>query len=386
MTNYQDAAKSFLPVYARAPVTIESAEGCWLTAQDGKKYLDFGAGVAVLNLGHGHPAVKQAVAKQLEKVWHTSNHFWHQPIIDLAKKLNRRFPQSQVFFCNSGTEANEALIKYARKATGCSGIVALEQSFHGRTCGALSITGQSAKRDIFAPLLPNVTFVKINDVAALSTAINANVGLVIMEAVQGEGGVWPVAPEFAQAARELTKKTGSLLAVDEIQCGVGRTGTFFGFDRLGIRPDLVSMAKGLGNGLPIGALLVAEEVAGAFGAGDHASTFGGNPVACAAANAVLDELTGEILDNCIRQGRRLREAAAEFSGVKSVRGEGLLIGIEIEGAASAAVAACRDRGLITTAAGANVIRLSPPLIVSESEVDQALTIAREALDAIKVSS
>jgi len=364
-------------------MTVASAEGCWLTMADGKKYLDFGAGVAVLNLGHCHPHVKKAAAEQLDRVWHASNHFWNQPMIDLATKLGQKFPRSQFFFCNSGTEANEALIKYARKATGRSGIVALEQSFHGRTCGALSITGQPAKRDIYAPLLPNVKFVPINDIEALRAAVDDTVGLVIMEPVQGEGGVWPVDVEFAKAAREITRKNGSLLAIDEIQCGVGRTGTFFGFERLGVRPDLVSMAKGLGNGMPIGALLVADEAAGGFGPGDHASTFGGNPVACAAASAVLDALTDDVLANCDRQGKKLRAAVSSFKGVKSVRGEGLLIGIELESPAATAVAACRERGLVTTAAGANVVRLSPPLIVNDSEVASALEILESALKSLQ---
>ena len=368
-----------LPVYNRSGLTIESGAGVWLKTDDGRSLLDFSSGVAVVNLGHRHPEVLEAASAQLNRIWHTSNHFWSSPMVGLANRLSDRFGGAEVFFCNSGAEANEAVIKYARKATGRPGIVALNQSFHGRTCGALSLTGQPAKRDIFRPLLPGVSFVDANDIEGLKAAVTDQVGLVIMEAIQGEGGVRPLTREYVQAARAITRDRGALLAIDEIQCGVGRTGTFFGFETLQVRPDLVSMAKGLANGLPIGAMLVSTEACGAFGVGDHATTFGGNPVACAAACSVVDAVTDDLLENCRRQGERLRAGVKDFAKVREVRGRGLLLGCELDMSAADAVAACREHGLIATVAGANVLRLTPPLVIKNEDVETGLKILSKVL-------
>jgi len=365
---------ALLPTYKRAEIVIVDGRGAWLKSEDGRDLLDFSSGVAVVNLGHQHPAVKAAVHAQVDGVWHSSNHFWTRPMAELASRLSDKFGGAQVFFCNSGAEANEAVIKYARKSTGRSGIVALNKSFHGRTCGALSITGQPAKRDMFYPLLPDVRFVDANDGDGLAAAIDGSVGLVIMEPIQGEGGVYPLEPQFAALARELATRHGALLAFDEIQTGVGRTGTFFGHEALGVRPDLVSLAKGVANGLPIGCMLVAGEAAGAFGPGDHATTFGGNLVACAAGCATLDALSDEILQNAVAQGTRLAAAVQAMPSVKSVRGRGLMIGVDADRPAAELVAACRDRNLITTVAGTNTLRLSPPLIIGAKEVDFALSV------------
>ncbi len=369
-----------LPAYARAGVTFERGEGVWLVADDGRRYLDFVAGIAVVGLGHRHPAVSAAAHAQLDRLWHVSNLFWTRPMAELAERLSARFGGAEAFFCNSGAEAIEAALKYARKATGRAGIVALEGSFHGRTLGALSVTGQPAKRAAFEPLVPGVSFARLNDADSLRAACaDEPPACIILEPVQGEGGVRPATPEFLVAAGALASDKGALLVLDEIQTGIGRTGTFFAFEQLGVRPALVAVAKGLANGLPIGCLLVADEAAGAFVPGDHASTFGGNPVACAAACAVLDALTDELLTGVRVLGTRLAERLAGLPGVLETRGLGLLVGAELDRPAAEVVAACLERGLLVSSAGERVLRLTPPLTVGADEVDQALIILAEAL-------
>jgi acetylornithine aminotransferase len=364
-----------MPLYPRADVTFVEGDGCRLVDSSGRAYLDFGAGIAVVSLGHRHPAPLAAAHAQLDRLWHVSNLYWTEPQVELAEKLAARLPGAQAFFCNSGTEAVEAAVKLARKLTGKPGIVALEGSFHGRSTGALAATGQPAKRAAFEPLLPGVRFARLNDVESLALAIGPDTGLVLLEVVQGEGGVRPADARFVQAAAQLAAEAGALLCVDEIQTGVGRTGSFFAFEQVGIRPDLVTMAKALANGLPIGALLATDS----FAVGDHGSTFGGNPVACAAAVAVLDEVTDELLANVRRQGARLAAGLAELAGVVEVRGAGLLVGVETERPAAELVTRCHERGLVVLTAGEHVLRLAPPLVVGDAEVDEALSILREVL-------
>ena len=278
-----------LPTYARADVTIVRGEGARVWDDAGRAYLDFGTGIAVAGLGHRHPAVTAAAHAQLDRLWHASNLYWTEPMLLLASRLSERFGGAQSFFCNSGAEANEAALKVARKATGRSRIVALDGGFHGRTMGALSATGQPSKWEGFGPLVPGFSFAKPNDVESLEAAVapGGELAAIMLEPVLGEGGVLPLDHTFVDAAAEIAREVGALLVLDEVQAGLGRTGTFFAFEQLGIEPDLVTLAKGLGNGLPIGALLVREGVAEAIGPGDHGSTFGGNPVACAAACAVV---------------------------------------------------------------------------------------------------
>lgn len=357
-----------LPTYARADLTIVRGEGASVWDEAGRRYLDFGAGIAVVGLGHGHPAPLAAAREQLERLWHASNLYRTEPGEELATKLSERFGGSRAFLCNSGTEAVEAALKYARKASGKPGIVALEGGFHGRTLGALSATGQPAKREPFAPLVPGVRFVPPNDVQALRAAVDDDVGLILLEPILGEGGVLPLDTEFVAAATELP----ALLCLDEVQTGVGRTGSFFAFEHVGVRPDLVTLAKGLGNGLPIGALLVADEVAEAFEPGDHGSTFGGNPVACAAACAVVDAIDDELLENVRRRGAALASGLALLAGVVEVRGRGLLLGAVIDRPAAEVVVACRERGLLVLTAGDDVVRLAPPLTIGAEDVDRAL--------------
>jgi acetylornithine/N-succinyldiaminopimelate aminotransferase len=289
--------------------------------------------------------------------------------------LSARFGGAQAFFCNSGAEANEAALKYARKATGKHGVLALTGSFHGRTAGALSVTGQAPKRAAFEPLLSGVRFIPPNDVDALRAAMSDEIGLVLLEPVLGEGGVVPLTQEFVAAARELD----ALLAFDEVQTGVGRAGTFFAFEQLGVRPDLVTLAKGLANGLPIGCLLVADDAAGAFAPGDHGSTFGGNPVVCAAALAVCDAVDDDLLARVRANGARVLAGVRELPHVVDARGVGLLIGAELDEAAQPFVDAALDAGLVCLTSGENVLRLAPPLVVGADDVEHALKVLAEVL-------
>jgi acetylornithine/N-succinyldiaminopimelate aminotransferase len=370
-----------LETYPRADVTFEWGEGCWLVSSDGRNYLDFCGGIAVVGLGHRHQAPLAAAREQLDRLWHVSNLYWTRPMADLASALSSRFGGAQAFFCNSGAEAVEAAIKYAHKATGKNEIVALEGSFHGRTTGALAVTGQPAKRAAFEPLRPGVSFARLNDIPSLHEAVTSTTGLILLELVQGEGGVQPAAPDFVEAATTLAAELGALLCFDEVQTGVGRTGTFFAFEQIGIKPDLVTLAKGLANGLPIGCLLVANESAGAFAAGDHASTFGGNPTPCAAACAVVDALDGELLAHVHLVGEQLFAGLTRLPHVHEVRGRGLLIGAELDCPAGPVVDACLDAGLLVSSAGANVLRLTPPLVIEEQEVEAGLAILKEVLSA-----
>jgi acetylornithine/N-succinyldiaminopimelate aminotransferase len=364
-----------LPTYARQDVTFVSGQGAWLVADSGERYLDLVAGIAVVGLGHCHPAPLAAAREQLDRLWHTSNLYWTEPMIELAERLSARFGGAQAFFCNSGAEAIESALKYARKATGRPGLVALEGSFHGRTLGALSVTGQPAKRAAFGPLVPGVTFATLNDVESLVAAARPDTGAILIEPVQGEGGVHPATLEFLAAARTLADELGALLVLDEVQTGVGRTGTFFCFEQSGIRPDAVTLAKGLANGLPIGALLVSYEAAGAFSPGDHASTFGGNPVTCAAACAVVDALTDELL-----AGVREKEAIVR-SRFPHARGRGLLLALDVDRPASQVVQAAFERGVLVCTAGERTVRLTPPLTITTEELEHGLAVLQEVLSA-----
>lgn len=361
-----------LPTYARADVTFVRGDGCRLWDADGREYLDFVGGIAVVGLGHGHPAPLAAAHAQLDRLWHVSNLYWSEPMLELAARLSARFGGAQAFFCNSGAEAVEAALKYARKATGKPGVVALDGSFHGRTTGALAATGQPGKRAAFEPLLPGVTFAAPNDAESLARAADDATGLILLEPVLGEGGVRPLAPGFLAAARKLADELGALLAFDEVQTGVGRTGTFFAFEASGVEPDLVTLAKGLANGLPIGCLLAADAAPRGFEPGDHASTFGGNPVACAAACAVVDAVDEELLSAVRAAGSRLAAGLAGLPGVIEVRGRGLLLGAEFDRPVAPIVDACRAAGLLVLSAGETVLRLTPPLTVAPADVDRAL--------------
>jgi predicted acetylornithine/succinylornithine family transaminase len=374
-----------LPTYERADVTIVRGEGTRVWDSDGREYLDFGGGIAVVGLGHAHPAPLAAASAQLERLWHASNLYRTEPAEELAARLSERFGGARAFFCNSGTEAVEAAIKYVRKATRKPGVVAVEGGFHGRTLGALSVTGQPAKRAPFEPLTPGARFVPADDIAALREAVGADVGLILLEPVVGEGGVRPLAPEFVAAAARAAEDAGALLCLDEIQTGVGRTGTFFAFEQLGVRPHLVTLAKALANGLPVGALLVSDEAPAGLVPGEHGSTFGGNPVSCAAACAVVDAIEDELLENVREQSEALQNGLVELRGVTEVRGRGLLLGAELDRPVQAVLDECRMRGLLVLSAGATVLRLAPPLTVDRDEVVRALALLHEAFEATFVA-
>ena len=370
-----------LPTYARADVTIVRGEGCRVWDDAGREYLDFVAGIAVVGLGHRAPGPLAAAHEQLDRLWHASNLYWTEPMLQLASALAERFPGGKAFFCNSGAEANEAGLKIARKATGRTRIVALEGGFHGRTLGALSATGQPGKWEGFGPLVPGVAFARPNDVESLEAALApaADTALILLEPVLGEGGVIPLEPGFAQAAAELALEVGALLCVDEVQAGMGRTGTFFAYEQLGIEPDLITLAKGLGNGLPIGALLAGARAAPGFVPGDHGSTFGGNPVAAAAAVAVVEAIDEGLLANVRDRGAQIVAGLEALPAVRVVRGRGLLLGAELDRPVGPVVDACRAQGLLVLSAGPDVLRLTPPLVVGHDDVARALAILEGVL-------
>jgi len=372
-----------LPTYARADLTIVRGKGCRVWDDEGRSYLDFGGGIAVTGLGHRHPAVTAAAHAQLDALWHASNLYWTEPMLRLAELLSARAGGAQAFFCSSGAEANEAALKIARKATGRTRLVALEESFHGRTLGALSVTGQPAKWQGFGPLVPGVSFARPNDVESLEAAVSpgADLAAIVLEPVLGEGGIVPLEPGFVQAAAEIAREVGALLWVDEVQTGVGRTGTFFAYEQLGVEPDLVTLAKGLGNGLPIGALLARSGAADAIGPGDHGATFGGNPVASAAACAVVEAIDDALLANVVDRGEQLTAGLDVLPGVIEVRGRGLMVAAALDRELGPVVDACREEGLLVLTAGPppGVLRLLPPLVVDGREVEQALAILRNVL-------
>jgi acetylornithine/N-succinyldiaminopimelate aminotransferase len=368
-----------LPVYTRQDLTFVRGEGTTLYDADGRAYLDFLAGIAVVGLGHCHPAPLAAAQVQLDRLWHVSNLYWTEPMVELAQRLSARAGGARAFFCNSGAEAVESGLKYARKATGKPEVVALSGSFHGRTMGALSVTGQPGKREAFEPLLPHVQFADPSDVGSLEAAVSPETGCILLEPVQGEGGVHVLEASFVATARRLADETGAVLLFDEVQTGVGRTGAFFAQEHVGVRPDALMLAKGLANGLPIGCLLVADDAPEGFAPGDHASTFGGNPVACAAATAVCDELTDELLATVTANGLVLADGLAALHGIREVRGAGLMLGADLDRPAADVVAACAERGLLVGTAGTDVLRLTPPLIVTTAEIEHALGVLEEVL-------
>jgi acetylornithine/N-succinyldiaminopimelate aminotransferase len=362
--------RNLLPTYARQDVTFVSGEGAWLVDDAGKRYLDLLGGIAVVALGHGHPAPLGAAHAQLDRLWHTSNLFYTEPMQELAAKLSDRFGGADSFFCNSGAEAIEAALKWARKVTGRSEIVSLEGSFHGRTLGALSVTGQPAKRAAFEPLLPGAVFATPDSLAG---HVSERTAAILLEPVQGEGGVHPLSPELLQEARALADLYGATLIFDEVQTGVGRCGSFFAWQGLGVKPDAVTLAKGLANGLPIGALLVSHDAPTGFEPGDHASTFGGNPVSCAAACAVVDTVDDELFAHV----RTLSERFA--ASLPNVRGLGLLLALELDRPAGPVVDAALELGVVVGTAGATTLRLTPPLTLSDEETGLAIQLLTEVL-------
>jgi acetylornithine/N-succinyldiaminopimelate aminotransferase len=369
-----------MQTYGRQPVAFASGEGSWLVDADGKRYLDCLGGLAVVAVGHSNPRVAAAVASQMSSLVHVSNLYFTEPMIRLAERLTNLADLDRVFFSNDGATANEAAIKLARRygqtvrGPDCYRIVSLADSFHGRTLATLAATGQPAKQATFAPLPPGFQQVEANDLAALERVVDTGTAGVMLETVQGEGGVNPLEVDYLKAVRRLCDDTGALLIIDDIQAGLGRTGQWFSWQALGLEPDIATVAKALANGLPIGACLATDRVASAFRPGDHATTFGGGPVVCAAALAVLDEIEDRnLLENCRQRSGQLRTGLESLSGVVEVRGRGLLLAAVLDSDRAAAVVdAAREFGLIVNAVRPNALRFAPPLTISGDEVEVAI--------------
>ena len=365
-----------LPVYER-DMTLVRGRGARLYDAEGRAYLDFAAGIGVNGLGYGDAKVLAAIRRQSAALIHASNLFHNEPASALAERLVRLAFPSRVFFCNSGAEAWETAMKFARKigrAAGRSELLCFEGAFHGRTLGALSTTWKESYRKPFEPLVPGVRFLPWNDLSAVAAALDERTAAVMLEPVQGEGGVRPASREFLNGVRELTRERGALLVLDEVQCGLGRTGKLFAFEHAGITPDILTLAKPLGGGLPMGATLLREDLAPALAVGDHGSTFGGNPVAAAASLAVLERLTAPgFLDGVTRRGAQLlrglgKLARAHAETIAEVRGLGLMVGVELHAEAGPVVKRLRERGVLATKAGDRVLRLLPPLVIKPGDV------------------
>lgn len=384
-------AQHVLQVYRRPAVVFASGRGCALFTREGERYLDLISGIGVASLGHGHPALARAIAEQAATLIHTSNLFHHPLQSELASRLSALSGLPRAFFCNSGAEAVEACLKLARRYWRAEGrqprtrFVALEHSFHGRTMGALSVTWDDHYRAPFAPLVEEVAFVSASDAGAVSAAITKETAAVILEPLQGEGGVRPIPRATADAVSAACRATGALLIADEVQCGLGRTGKPFYGSVLGLQPDLMALGKALGAGVPIGAALFSERVASSVQPGDHGSTYGGNLLACRAALAFLDELEGGVLDNVARTGpyleTGLRAIAARQPAIRDVRGAGLMWGVELDRPAAGVVQAALERKLLINRTSDTVLRLLPPYIIDRATVDEALPLLEAAIAA-----
>lgn len=380
----------YMQVFGRYDIVLTHGEGPYVFDSEGKRYLDFLAGIAVNLLGHGHAGLVKAIAEQAGKMIHCSNLYYTEQQAVLAARLAKASGLERIFFANSGAEANEGAIKLARKYAALSGderreIITAQHGFHGRTLATLTATAQPKYQEGFGPLPGAFTYVPYGDLAALEAAVSEKTCAVMLEPIQGEGGVYVPAADYLEKVRALCDKHGALLILDEIQTGVGRTGKMFAYQHTSIKPDIATLAKGLGGGVPIGAVLASEKIAAAFKPGDHGSTFGGNPLACAAGNAVLTAMDEEkLLENATASGgylmARLRELQASFPQlIKEVRGMGLIVGAELTIPGRGIVEACLQKGVIINCTAGNVLRFVPPLTVKEKEVDEVIKVLEEVL-------
>ena len=384
-----------LPTYARAPIALERGEGAWAITADGTRYLDFGAGIAVNSLGHAHPHLVEALTAQAQRIWHTSNLYTMPDGEKLARRLCEATFAERVFFTNSGAEANECAIKMARKYHAAKGhperyrIITFEGAFHGRTLATIAAGGQQKYIDGFGPKVDGFDQVPFDDEAALKAAIGPETAALMIEPIQGEGGLRLVPMLFLKRLRELCDEHGLMLVFDEIQTGVGRTGKFFAYELNGVAPDIMSIAKGIGGGFPMGACLATEEAASGMTLGTHGTTFGGNPLAMAVGNAVLDVVLADgFLDHVQKTALRLRQSLAQLKDqhpqvIEEIRGEGLMLGLKLKTPNTDFVAQARAAGLLVVAAGDNVVRLLPPLIIGESEVAEAVARLDKAAGAVE---
>lgn len=375
---------NLFPTYNKKTINFLNGKGTYLYDDENNKYLDFLSGIAVCNLGHCHPKVVDALKEQVESIWHVSNLFTIKKQEELAKVLVKSYEDGLVFFCNSGTEANEAAIKLARKHSGKSHIISFKQSFHGRTFGSMAATGQSKIHEGYGEMLNGFTYVPFNDLNALQNEINENTGAIILEVIQGEGGVIVGNNDFFEGVQALCKKHELLLIVDEVQTGVGRTGTMFAYEQTPLDPDIITLAKGLGNGFPVGAMLGKNKLAKSFSLGAHGSTFGGNYLAMAAAFETINIINDiQFLNTVKDKGNylfdKLAEVKKEFPQILEIRGKGLMIGIELNLPVDQLVEQFLKNGLIVGTAGANVLRLLPPINLSYEEIDEAIQIMKQVL-------
>lgn len=382
-TIIQTAESSLLHTYNRFPIVLDHGEDVYLYDTDQKKYLDFAAGIAVFALGYSNDAYKTAVKEQVDKLVHTSNLFYNEPAAKAAKKITQLTGMDRVFFTNSGTEAIEGAIKLVRKyAYNKDGrtdheIIAMKHSFHGRSMGALAVTGNKHYQEAFGPMIPGIKFAQYNDLDSVKELVNDKTCAIIFETVQGEGGIYPATKEFIEGVRKLCDEKGILLILDEIQCGMGRTGSMFAFQQYGVKPDILTVAKALGCGVPVGAFAATEEVAKALVPGDHGTTYGGNPLACAAATKVFELFEKQhVLDN-VREvsayfEEKLDELVETIDVVVERRGMGLMQGLELSVNPKDVIARALDNGLILFSAGTNVIRFVPPLVITKADVDECI--------------
>lgn len=386
----EEAEEVLMHTYSRYKIVLDHGEGVYLYDTDGKKYLDFGAGIAVFALGYGNKGYNDALKAQIDKVIHVSNYFYNVPAIEAAKKLAQVSGMDRVFFTSSGTEAIEGAIKLARKyyykknGIANSQIISMNHSFHGRSMGALSITGTKKYRDAFEPLIGGVVFAEYNNLDSVKDLVQENTCAVIMETVQGEGGLYPADKEFLQGVRKLCDEKGILLILDEIQCGMGRTGTMFAYEQYGVKPDILTSAKALGCGVPVGAFAATNEVASAFEPGDHGTTYGGNPFVTAAVNTVFSLFESEkILDNVNTVApylaEKLEELVKKYDMIKEHRGLGLMQGLEFNIPVKDIITKAMEKGLILFSAGANVLRFVPPLVIKKADVDEMVKILEQCL-------
>jgi len=389
------AKKVFAKTYARFPLVITKGKGCSLWDSEGKKYTDFVAGIAVCSLGHSHPLIAKAVCDQADILFHVSNLYYTLPQTELASLLVEKSFADRVFFCNSGAEANEAAIKLARKYFFTKGeksrfkIIAMEKSFHGRTMAALSATGQEKIRHGFEPVLEGFDFAVFNDIESLKNKIDASTCAVLIEPVQGEGGVVCPAPGYLKEVREICDKEGMLLIFDEIQTGIGRTGKLFAYENFDVKPDIMTLAKALANGLPIGAMLAKEEIAEAFGPGSHASTFGGTPVITAASLEVLKIIEREnIIDKSLKTSEYFKDRLLWLKNrheiIEDVRGIGLLLGMKLKVNGADIVNECMEKGFLINCIQGNILRFIPPLIIKKEEIDSLIIILDEIFSKRKI--
>ena len=386
-----------LNTYKRQDLVIDKGNDVYLYDINGKKYLDFVSGIGVNSLGYQNKKYNEAIINQLNKFNHCSNLYYWETQSELAEKLISISPFDKVFFANSGAEANEGALKLARKFgkiknkdLNCTQIITMQNSFHGRTLGSLSVTAQSKYQTSFSPLLPDILEAKFNDIESVKSLISNKVCAIIVESIQGEGGLKPANKEFLQGLRTICDENDIILIFDEVQCGVGRTGKFFAFENYDVIPDVVTMAKGLANGLPIGAFMINKKYSSILTYGDHASTFGGNPISTAGANVVVDEIINNgILNNVKTNGEylfaQLNKLKTKYDFIKDVRGLGFMVGIEFDFEVASTMSNLKDKGLLVLNAGNNVLRLLPPLIVNKIHIDEAMGIIENVLKDVKVN-